>query len=326
MRPSSATLFTLVAVQLTLSACSDGRSPTAPRSATARGERAARNLSAATLTTLLVPGAAGTFATDINDHGVIVGRYMSAGRTHGFVRDVDGAYTTIDYPGSSFTVVGAISDSGAIVGWYSFAAAPTVRHGFLLKDGTFTTFDPPGSTFTNGLGINNRGDISGRYCVLAVCHPSSSDFHGFLLRDGEYITLDVPTGSGTSGFKLEPGGTMVGGFADVSGLEELLLYRDGEITTFALPNGKTVARDNGGINARGDIVGTFCDGAPPCLNFLTGTHGFRLSGGQLDTIDVPGATATEATGINARGDIVGAWFNANGQSRGYLLSSHAQAP
>lgn len=324
MRPILATLCTLAA-SLLLSSCVDGRPPTGVL-ASARSDKSGRDLSGAAFTTLLYPGAAGTFATDINDRGEIVGRYMSAGHTHGFLRDTLGNFATIDYPGSNFTVVGAITDSGTMVGWYTVAAAPAVRHGFLLRDGTFSTFDPPRSTYTSALGINNRGDIAGRYCVLAVCHPSSSDFRGFLLRDGEYTNIDVPTGTGASGFKLQPDGTIVGGFAAADGLEELFLYSRGEFTTFALSNGKTVARDNGGINARGDIVGTFCDGAPPCTNVLVNSHGFLLSGGELDTIDAPGATGTNATGINARGDIVGAWFTAAGQSRGFLLTTHGRAP
>jgi uncharacterized membrane protein len=72
---------------------------------------------------------------------------------------------------------------------------------------------------------------------------------------------------------------------------------------------------------RGDIVGTYCDAAIPCLVFASGNNGFLLSEAGLATIDVPGASATSATGINARGDIVGGYVNANGQGRGFLLSA-----
>lgn len=160
MRPKSATLCTLATAQLLIAACSDGRPPTGPLAA-ARGDKSARDLGPADFTSLLYPGAAGTLALGINEHGDTVGRYSSAGRTHGFLRDEAGTYSSIDYPGSNFSVAGAINDSGAIVGWYTVAAAPAVRHGFLLADGVFSTFDPPGSTFTNSLGINDRGDIVG---------------------------------------------------------------------------------------------------------------------------------------------------------------------
>src|SRR2546427_5226716 len=59
-------------------------------------------------TTIDVPGASTTGALDINNEGVIVGRYASAGRTHGFVRSTAGELTTIDFPGAGFTVAGAL--------------------------------------------------------------------------------------------------------------------------------------------------------------------------------------------------------------------------
>ena len=53
-----------------------------------------------------------------------------------------------------------------------------------------------------------------------------------------------------------------------------------------------------GINARGDIFGSYTDSANVA-------HGFLLKDGNYITIDYPGAVATQATGINPQGDIVG---------------------
>jgi len=53
-----------------------------------------------------------------------------------------------------------------------------------------------------------------------------------------------------------------------------------------------------GINARGDIVGSYVDGAGV-------THGFLLHRGSFTTIDVPGATSADARGIGPNGEIVG---------------------
>jgi hypothetical protein len=65
-----------------------------------------------------------------------------------------------------------------------------------------------------------------------------------------------------------------------------------------------------GLNARGDIVGRYVAGGI--------THGFLLDkDGSFTTIDVPGASATEALGINPQGDIVGQ-YSAGGTSRGFL--------
>lgn len=323
MRSSPMTLCTILAIGAVLAACSDHPVPTAP--AKIASSVASRSpVDPANFTSLVVPGSTFTLPLDINEHGVIVGRYAVGSRTHGFVRDETGAYTTIDFPASSFTVLAAISDSGAIAGWYILPAAPTVRHGFVLKDGVFTTIDPPGSTFTNIIGINERGDLSGRYCTLAVCGAlGSGAFHGFLVQDGLLTTFDVPGANETSPLKLEPNGTVAGVFSNIGGPGRLFLLSNGELTTYPPLNGKAVTEDNGGVNPHGDIVGTYCDVSVPCLLASADSHGFLLSsGGELTTINIPGALTTGATGINARGDIVGGYVQANSIPKGFLSRHH----
>jgi uncharacterized membrane protein len=271
--------------------------------------------------TIDVPGATNTFPLDINAAGVIVGRYLMANRTHGFLRDTDGNLTTIDVPGASFTAATAINDRGDIVGQYALATAPGQRHGFLLQDGVFTSFDPPGSTFTNVLDINERGDIVGRYCTRAVCSaPGTGSFHGFLLRDGEFRMLDVPGALETDAFGINGREQIAGGFLTVDHTEQIFLLSHDEFTALVPPDGQQVALDKGGINERGDIVGTYCDVASLCLIAPTGTHGFVISNNTFTPIDIPGAVATAANGINARGDIVGGYSTNAVNFHGFLLS------
>jgi probable HAF family extracellular repeat protein len=68
-----------------------------------------------------------------------------------------------------------------------------------------------------------------------------------------------------------------------------------------------------GINARGEIVGSYTD--------ATGTtYGFRWRDGNVTTIAFPGAIHTEAWGINPRGDIVGRYRLAGDiRTFGFLL-------
>ncbi len=133
-----------------------------------------------------VPGAEGTAALDINDFGVIVGRYRSEGVTHGFIRRRTGEIATIDFPGSVFTVTAGINDQGDIVGQYSSEEDPGLRHGFLLRKGKFTTFEPEGSNFTNALGVNELGDVTGRFFL------ADEVMHGYRLRRGSFTVVDVP--------------------------------------------------------------------------------------------------------------------------------------
>lgn len=317
-RSSPRFLLGVLIAASTITACADGTAPTtraasAEASATPSADRAEEG----TFTTIDVPGATSTVAFGINNAGTIVGRYASGGRTHGWVRTADGEITTIDYPGAGFTVAGAINNRGDIVGWYTLPASPAIRHGFLLRDGEFTSFDPPGSIFTNPLGINDRGDITGRYCTRTPCRePGSGDFHGFLLRDGEFTTIDVPGSTETNAWKSNNRGEIVGSYTLPGGRVEMFLLRDGDFVTFALPDGKALSPDNGGINARGDIVGKYCD-ASPCRIGPSG-HGFVLIDGQLTTIDVPGSIGTAAAAINARRDVVGGYFDAAGRLHAYV--------
>ena len=272
-----------------------------------------------TITTIDVPGATATLALDINSEGFIVGRYGMSGRTHGFLRSPDGQLTTIDFPGAGLTVAASLNDEGDIVGQYALPTALTQRHGFLLKDGVFTSFDPPGSVFTNALGINERGDIVGRYCTQLPCaQPGSGSLHGFVLRDGEFTTVDIPGTLETDLFKVSSPGHIVGGVLTSDHKEQIFSLGNRDLTVFEPPGGQPVSLDNGGINERGDIVGTYCNFALPCLLTPTGTHGFLITSDGFTTIDVPGTVATAAIGINARGDIVGEYSDALG-THGFLL-------
>jgi uncharacterized membrane protein len=272
-------------------------------------------------TTIDVPGASTTLALDINAGGEIVGRYAVAGKTHGFLRSKAAEFTTIDFPGAVFTTVNGINRRGDIVGTYSLLASPTVRHGYLRSNGQFTSIDPPGSNLTTANGINDRGDIVGRFCTLAQCVPlpGNGDFRGFLLRRGEYTTIDFPGARETNAFKIIDGGRIIGGYGTPDGKELPFVTRKGKFTSIALPGGVPISQDNGGINARGNIVGIYCNAAPPCFAGALGSHGYVLSGDDFTTINVPGAVATSAVGINARGEIVGYSFDAGGSGHGYLL-------
>ncbi len=302
-----------------VSACADGTAPTSPsRDAGPAAPDSHGLVQPQSLTVIDVPGATTTNAFAINDAGVVVGRYLSAGRTHGFIRSATGEFSTVDFPGAGFTVAGAINNQGQIVGWYTLPATPALRHGFLLRDGEFHTFDPPGSTFTNALGINDDGDIVGRFCTKSVCQePGKGDFHGFLLRHGEFSSLDVPGSIETNGWKTNNRGQVLGGFGSAAGWVHMFIRSNGGLTIFALPNGGNLSEDNGGINDQGDIVGKYCDSSP-CL-IGPGGHGFAIIDGHLITIDIPGATGSAATGINGGRDVVGGYFDTSGVLHGYML-------
>ncbi len=312
----------MFAAGITLSACSDrggSAGPTAPSAGVRLStEESVVDVGAKTYTTIDVPGgSAFEGALDINGEGVIVGRYLSGGKTFGYLRSETGQFTTIKYPGAVFTVAAGINDRGDIVGHYSLPFAPTVRHGYLLRNDVFTSFDPPGSKRTNVLGINDRGDIVGRLLGL------DGKTHGFLFSEGEFTTIDYPGSIETNLWKINGRGQIVGAFRTPDGKSHLFVLRHGDFAAIDLPGVVDITEDNGSINSRGDIVGTYCDVAP-CVLAPTGNHGFLFSGGELTTIDFPGSPATVAFGINARRDIVGSYYDAKGLALGFLLSGGEQ--
>jgi hypothetical protein len=113
----------------------------------------------------------------------------------------------------------------------------------------------------------------------------------------------------------------VGGYQGTDGKSHVYLLSDGEFTTIDFPGAFDTAPggDNGGINARGDIVSYYC-AAGPCGVNNDSEHGFLLSDGEFTTIDFPGGHGPAAFGIDPRGDIVGPYNDASGKGHGFLLS------
>jgi uncharacterized membrane protein len=290
--------------------------------AVAANERTKRD---PTFLTIDFPGGSSTTALDINAAGDIVGSYILAGRTRGYLLDRKGQFFSIEFPGANFTRAAGINNRRDIVGTYRLPTDPmAARHGFLLREGEFTTIDPPGAVFTNPLGINSWGDIVGRFCTTLPCPPESPNVHGFLLSDGEFTTIDVPGARGTNAWKINSRGDIVGGYTDAEGKKHAFVlgaHKRGVVTIDA-PDGAEIGVDNGGINSRREIVGIYCDIAP-CRGANLDAHGFLLSRGRFTTIDFPGALVTNAFGINARGEIVGVYEDATGV-HGFLLSRNGE--
>jgi len=277
----------------------------------------------ATFTTIDPPGAIYAEATYMSPSGEIVGRYYDGsvctlpcvaddGHNHGFLLS-GGEFTTIDFPGAVFTGAVGINPQGDIVGRYD--AAGGRQHGYLLSGGEFTAIDFPGATLTTAFGINPRGDIVGQY------RSADAKLHGYLLSGGEFTTIDFPGATGTAAWKINPAGDIAGRYTSTDGKSHVFLLSNGEFTSIDFPGAfdtAPAAIPFVGINAPGDIVSSYCDGAP-CTPASNGkVHGFLLTEGEFTSIDFPGAFLTAASGINNRGDIVGVYVDTNRQGHGFL--------
>ena len=80
---------------------------------------------------------------------------------------------------------------------------------------------------------------------------------------------------------------------------------------FAQPGNNTFVF---GINATGQIVGSYVDN-------LNKFHGFLYTAGTYVTLDVPGATFTQAEAISSSGQIVGVFNDSNFKEHSFLFSN-----
>jgi len=196
-----------------------------------------------------------TYANAINNHGEVVGTYFDSyfsQLSHGFVWK-DGVFTTVDVPSASRTEAWGMNDSGEIVGTYFVGA---VGHAFLFKGGRFTTIDPPGADSATARGINNHGQIVGNYIL-------SSHTHGFHYQAGRFTDIDVPNAERTDVRGINDTGDFVGRYFGADHVSHVFLYRGGLFHNIDVPPalvyGELSVPDATGINASGQILGSFAD-------------------------------------------------------------------
>lgn len=258
-----------------------------------------------TFTPINVPGATSTYAWGVNGTGQIVGAYVDATGTHGFL-DNAGSFTTLDVPGARGTSAYGINATGQIVG--GFTDNVGVNHGFLYAGGGFGVLDVPGATTTVARGINAAGQISGSYTDHVV-----NGQHGFLDNAGVFTPIDALVYTYATG--INDAGQVVGYYFTPHAGPYAFLYSGGVVTDLRTGAAAT------GINNAGQIVGY---DSYPYTTSGVGYHGFvRDAGGAMNYFDVPGAADTYAEGINAAGLVVGYYDDATRGVYGFLATPAA---
>jgi probable HAF family extracellular repeat protein len=149
--------------------------------------------------------------------------------------------------------------------------------------------------------------------------PKTGDASGgFIYRKGRYSPLDGVDGLITTHHSINNRGQTTGAYLR-NGLEApdpdpegFVRKRSGRYARFdAFPGLSTVPSD---INDRGTTVGLYG-------SFLTGEIGsfLRRAGGDVTTVQVPGARLTGLVGINNRETMVGIYADSEGTSRAFLM-------
>jgi hypothetical protein len=189
----------------------------------------------------------GTFVSNINANGEIVGSYIDNNDVqHGFLRSPSGAFTSFAPPSGTFrggsTDEFGVDSAGDVSGGYYDAAG--VHHGFLLKaNGVSVTLDAPvanlepctthgmGKSFcgTMGVGLDAAGDASGAFV------DSNGVVHGFLrpAETGVITTFSDPNagssgsmqGTFPAGIVSNASGIVIGGiYADTNSVLHGFIY------------------------------------------------------------------------------------------------------
>jgi large repetitive protein len=167
--------------------------------------------------------------------------------------------------------------AGQTVGEFVFKNAndAITTEGFELNAGQMTTFAPAGAVFTAAQGINASGQVVGEFVTITADNNDVSHGFEFNPATNTTTTIDDPDAGTGSG----------------QGTQAF------------------------GINASGQIVGTFIDSAGVL-------HGFVDTDGHFTTINNPNAgtglgQGTAALSINDVGQVTGVFADANGVVNGF---------
>lgn len=128
-----------------------------------------------------------------------------------------------------------------------------------------------------------------------------------------YSVIDYPGAANTALYAINARGAYVGAMKDTTGAHHAVHGHGGHLAVLNPngPIGRAVESWAFTTNVLGEIGGTYIDSAGS-------THGFIYHpDGRVDTIDLPGAKATQVYGLNDRGQFIGLYDDANGQTHAY---------
>ena len=229
-----------------------------------------------TPTTHFCPGSIHTQGTGISNHDDIVGYCVSPdeNKWSGFISKPNGSLTLIDYPGALYTFANGISPNGRyVIGryWEELSDFSIHNHCFTFDavKGVYKSIDPfPDRnlilTYIDCFAIN-QGVILGEYLFFDEESGDATE-RGFFVLDGGQIEVPLPLSfdfaEGPAWYAIDRnrhGQILVFHSSDEGATDpwSVAFYDDGILFDINLPTGVSHISRVGGMNARGQFVGSY---------------------------------------------------------------------
>ena len=231
-----------------------------------------------------------SLATDINNHGQVVGiSTTAAGETHAFLW-AGGRMRDLGTLGGPTSAAQAINDHGRVVGTSTTAGGET--HAFAWAGRRMR--DLGLAAFASANDLNDRGQVTGGV-------PVTGAFHAYRLGRGRLVDLDAADVPFSEGVAINEAGQVAGNSAPPEAdINHAFLWSRGRRIDLGTLGGDFSAA--AGINDHGTVVGQAGTTGGPLRGFAW-RHGVMTDLGALAT---DGENGSRANDINNHGWIVGA--------------------